>query len=183
MRQADCFSRPAPRSRSSTANTTAHSPALAMTTPARGRTGTRRLSASCRWRADSAARSPDSRPPSRTRRTISLRRTHRPVRSGPPSVASSDDRSIPSTRTSFSRDRSPRTIITLEGATRTRRAINRHSTEFARRSTGGALTRTCSTPSRTPTSSSRLLRTCTRTAINATVIAADYRCQTRDLGA
>ena len=72
---------------------------------------------------------------------------------------------------SLSRERWPRTIVTLVGATPTRLATKRHSARFARPSSAGAATRASSTPPRIATSSSRRARACTRTDIFALVTA------------
>src|ERR1039458_2138700 len=73
---------------------------------------------------------------------------------------------IPSTRTTFSRAPAPRTTETLRTPPRARLAIRRHSASFARPCTGGAVTRTTTTPSRSPTISFALARGCRRTAIS-----------------
>src|SRR5436305_5210010 len=74
---------------------------------------------------------------------------------------------MPSTRTSLSRERSPRTIVTLEARTPSRSASSRRSASFARPSSGGAATRTTKAPSRRPTTWLPRARACTRTAIFA----------------
>ncbi len=83
-----------------------------------------------------------------------------------PSARRSSAKLMPSTRTRFSRACAPARIDTLRRPTPARLAIRRQSASLARPSTGGALTRTTSRPSRSPTISSRRARGCSRTAIS-----------------
>src|SRR5271166_6156536 len=87
-----------------------------------------------------------------------------------PSALRSCSRSMPSTRTTFSRPAAPRTIETPRTPTRARFAIRRQSASLARPSTGGALTRTSSTPSRSATISVARARGWSRTDISQAAI-------------
>lgn len=86
----------------------------------------------------------------------------------------------PSTRTTFSRERSPRITLTRPRAMPARLAISLHSAAFAWPSTGAAATLTCSTPSRSATSVLRFARGCSRTARSASGIRCSMRPDSRD---
>src|SRR5680860_373800 len=91
----------------------------------------------------------------------------RPRPYSPSRAASISAFATPSTRTTFSRDFSPRTTLTREGATPTRFAISLQRALLALPSTGGAVTFACKTPSRIPLNSSLLPRARSRTLICA----------------
>src|SRR5687768_7883111 len=75
--------------------------------------------------------------------------------------------SAPSTRTSLSRAVCPRTTCTREGGTPAASATSAHSAAFAFPSTGGAVTRTTMAPARSPTTSLRRARGCSRMGMSA----------------
>ena len=80
-----------------------------------------------------------------------------------PSAARRAAMSTPSTSSVFSRDVWPLTRVTREGATPAFLAIRRQSASLALPSTGGAVTRTRTAPSRSPTTSSARARGWSRT--------------------
>ena len=69
----------------------------------------------------------------------------------------------PSIAITLSRPRSPRRIVRQEVRTPSTPASSRHTASFARPSRGGAVTRTMTTPSRSPANMSDRDRGCTRT--------------------
>ena len=80
-----------------------------------------------------------------------------------PNARRSSPGASPSTRTIFSRERSPRTTLTRPRAMPARLAISLQSAAFAWPSTGAAATLTRSTPSRSETIALRFARDCRRT--------------------
>lgn len=96
-------------------------------------------------------------------------------------AASASGWSTPSIAITLSRPRSPRRIVRQVLRTPSTRASSWHTASFARPSRGGAVTRTMTTPSRSPTNTSDRDRGCTRTQSVARAISSSSpNCTTED---